>query len=240
MNDLKNEYMDLFLKRNQIIKDGEDIYRMYITIFGDYHIKKYKISIEIIKIRKMIAYCISKLNYGEKIYQNDLDNYIDNEMKTYEYELESMIQERDSILNAPIISDYRVRECKKLYYAIAKKIHPDIRIGITDELINIFKEATVAYHNNDYDKLKSIYDYVILLDDGEIDEFELEDKIEKLKQEIDRLLSEEPYILKYEYIPLKAKEDKIRELEAEIENDNKVLEQLKDKLNEFDIDKMVA
>ena len=99
----------------------------------------------------MIAYCISKLNYGEKIYQNELNNYIDNEMKTYEYELESMIQQRDSILNAPIISDYRVRECKKLYYEAKKSLlstekipEEDLEItkGEEDKIILTFQDIS--------------------------------------------------------------------------------------------------
>lgn len=69
MEDKKNNelYYNLLLRRENIIKEGRQIYIEYIRIFGDLLIERYQLLMEIAKLRKMIAFVLKNKIMGKRL-----------------------------------------------------------------------------------------------------------------------------------------------------------------------------
>ncbi len=235
MNEKKESYFNLLIRRENLIKEGDQIYIEYVKIFGELLIKRYEVLMEIAKLRKMISFCVKKRNYGENINGDELERYINLEMKIYEEELNNLIRTKKEADSCELISIYDSKKCKKLYYDIAKKIHPDLHPNITDEMLNIFNEAKEAYENDDLKTLERLYDMVLLLNEEDAEIFDIDEKINNLNNEIDELIKEEPYILKYEFTPEEMKKENIMKFKDEIESSKVILEQLQNEFDKFEI-----
>jgi len=232
----KNElYYNLLLRRENLIKDGKQIYCEYVKCFGELLIKRYEILMEIAKLRKMISFCVKKQNYGKRIKADELDSYIELEMVSYHNELNQLIQTKNDVESLGMISVFDEKKCKKLYYDIAKKIHPDLHPNVSEEMIKIFNEAKDAYENNDLPTLERLHDMVSLYNDEETIIDDIEEKITKVKNDINELETKEPYILKYEYSPEEMRLENIKRLKEEIESSQVILEHLQREFEQFEI-----
>jgi len=60
-------YKDLILERDQLSKDKVDIYYRYVKRFGQLIEDEFKLKMECIKFKKLIAYCQLCENRGEEI-----------------------------------------------------------------------------------------------------------------------------------------------------------------------------
>lgn len=232
----KNElYYNLLLRRENLIKEGKQSFIEYVSIFGELLIKRYELLMEIAKLRKMISFCIRKQNYGDTIKQEELDEYIQIEMISYQNELNNLIKTKREVEGLGEISLYAEKRAKKLYYEIAKKLHPDLHPGISSEMIQLFNEAKEAYEDNDLETLERIYDYVSLLSDDEAIILDIDKKIDELNKEIEKILNSEPYTLKFHFTPIEVQMETIDSLKEEIESSKIVLQKLEDEFNEFEV-----
>lgn len=233
---VNKEYLDLLIKRDYVLDEANGILITYQKLYGDLLIEIFEKDIEIIKYRKMIAFCAKKKNYGEVIKEDELNNYIEKMMNNYNLELENMKIKKGLIDKATETDLATVKMCKDLYYKIAKKCHPDMMDEDDIEKEKIFKKAIAAYKSHDLDTLKSLYDMVRLLEDLDNEIYDLDEKIEKITEEINLITSSNPYILKYEFTPDSIIEIKKDELKKEIKNRDDIIVDLKKKLEEFKIE----
>lgn len=230
------EYLELILRKEELEKEAINIYNNYISIYGDLLIKRYELNIDVIRIRKMISFCAKKNNYGESIKKDELDKYITDVMKSYDNELEKLKIEKEQVDNLEKIDYATCKMCKDLYYKIAKKCHPDMMNNLDNKKEEIFIKAKDAYRKYDIDTLKLLYDEVKLLNDLDNDIDDLEYKIDKITKEINDIIENNPYVLKYEYTPESIIEIKKKELNQEIDSIKKTINELNKKLKEFNIE----
>ena len=194
-------YEELLLKRDQLYREAESILISYTKEFGELTAEVFSEKIECIRLKKAIAYCQAAINRGNAISIDDMHAYLDKSMAMYKAELKSMLTENENARNSKTSSIVDVQRAKKLYRKLAKLIHPDInpRTRELPELSDLWNRIVAAYHMNDPIELSEleVLTNKIIADLGlgaaEIDIPDIDDKIQRLEDEINEIITAEPY-----------------------------------------------
>ena len=203
--ELYPKYERLLFERDRVKKDAEIYQRLYIHEFGELMTELFQKKISCIEKKKMLAFCQVHLNYGKSIDIDEMNRYIRTEMSDYRRQLEGMIHNNAVCKNIQTATQNEILLVKKLYRKIAKKIHPDLN-SITEsnsDLSELWVAVTDAYNRNDLETLEELDIQInsILREFGvEIQETEIldiQEKIRKLEQEIEEIISNDPYQYKF-------------------------------------------
>lgn len=198
-------YESLVCKKENLLKECTRLYDEYLREFGDLKIEVFSLKIDVIALKKSIAYCQAALNHGMEVNKSSMEDYIRHQMEAYKSELEDLKSERNSVGKIiATISLYEVERIKKIYRDIVKILHPDLTPLITDfpYLYNLFMKATAAYKAND---LNSLEETQVLLNkfmsENGLQSISvvienLDEKIMEIEEDIDEIVSTEPYSFK--------------------------------------------
>lgn len=232
-------YKSLILKRDKLKKLAFEYRESYYRTFGDLLKQSYQIKIECIELKKRINYCQMRLNRNEPILKTELDQYIETVMQEYYDELEKLIHHVQAAKDATSISLRDVQKIKKIYRYIAKKIHPDLHPELfeKEEVKELWNQTVIAYECNNLEELEELK---ILVDElceeqENIEIDRIDEKIEKIQAQIDKIQGTEPYIFKYILENLDEIQSTKDELNEEIEAYKKYKSQLESIFSTFDI-----
>lgn len=231
----------LLLKKDKLKKDEMIIYNEYVVTFGKLLEQCFSLQIECIKYKKIISVCQSKKNRGEDvIVLAPIEEEVNKELTSYYEELQ-LINAISSSEISQVLS-YQYMLIKKKYKQIAMSIHPDLHSEYANDcnLINLWEQAKAAYKFNNLDKLEEVEFLVAehLKNYGKepsIDIKNIKEKISKVEREIDYIVSHEPYKFKLILDDPLAIESKKEQLKSDIERYEVYLDELLEKLNEFNI-----
>lgn len=236
-----DEYEKLLLEREQYRKDAQLYLTAYIREFGDLITDVFKEKIACIEKKKMLSFCVMYRNRGKHVDINAMQQYIQQEMATYQKQLDSMIQDNDTCKSMRAIPEKDVSKIKHIYRSIAKRLHPDIN-PITsqhDELMELWRRNVTAYQCND---LKELEELEILVDKALANLGEdrvtfsipnIDTKIESLYAEIERIRSTDPYQYKFLLEDESLVAEKKSELETELKEYQDYKIQLQEQLKQF-------
>ncbi len=223
-NDAYEIYEELLLKRDQLEREAGSIRTSYFKEFGDLITESFNLKIECIKKKKTIAYCQQAINRGGIIDMQIVNEAVEEDMELYNLELERLMNECKFAKESKFSSSEKAERARRIYRRIAKRIHPDIYPDVMEyeELIDLWQRTVAAYHMLDADELAEIEVLInrFLKDIGEgsitIDVPDIEDRIEILEQEINEILTTEPYTYTKLLEDEVAVSEKKSELRAEI------------------------
>ena len=197
------KYEELLLRRDNVRKEAFIWERQYVRIFGEKILKLFELKIRCIQKKKAIGYCQAVVNHGEKVDLKKLQKYLDTEMKDYNMQLDAMIKDHESSKKATEISEIEILEIKKIYRRLAKRLHPDInpKTNEDERLRDLWERISIAYKCNN---LADIQELEVLasaalerMEKAEIDIPDIDEKITELGEEIDKIISTDPYMFKY-------------------------------------------
>lgn len=241
-------YEEVLLRRDNLRKEAEQYHLDFIREFGDLITETFRLKVECIRKKKMISYCQKLMNMGKDINGNDLTKYIEKEMAEYEAELAEIIQDVTAARSAEMISEAEVRKIKKIYYALVKLIHPDMHPELADDaqLREYWDRIVTAYRHNELDEITELDALVRMYLSGhgisteDVNIEDIEDKIIRVEDEIEEILSTNPYL----YRLLLSDEDEIKakkqEYRDEISSYEKYSEELDRVLDTFEIKEMLS
>lgn len=217
------EYEELLLRRDQLCREAGSYATAYKAEFGDMLTENFKLKVECIKKKKTISYCRRRMNRGLPIDAERMNSEIDNEMKLYYMQLKELIAETKDAKEAGNVGQYRYNRAKKIYRRLAKLIHPDINklTAENDDLKALWDRIVDAYHHSDIDELNDLEALVYkALEDLGADDFEpdfsnIEERIERVEQQINEILNTEPYIYGELLNDEEKKKEYIEQLKAE-------------------------
>ena len=228
------EYEDLLLRRDRIIKECDSIVIAYTLEFGEMTRRSFELKIECIRKKKSIAYCQRQINRGLNIDTDAMNDMIEHEMAAYYDELQEIIERNNMAKDSETVDEYRIQRARKIYRRLAKKLHPDInaRTAENGTLRNLWEQVVLAYRMSDIEALEDLEALVRkamdeLGEEGfEYDTANLEERIERLEAQIADILSTEPYTYREILRDDEKRAAKKQELEDEIAEYEKYLEEL--------------
>ncbi|MCF0136702.1 MAG: hypothetical protein HUJ69_09850 [Lachnospiraceae bacterium] len=218
-------YEELLLQRDQLEKEAYRHQLAYTREFGDLAIECFQLKIDCIALKKSIAFCIAAKNRGEKPDLAALSELLLRQMAAYTKQLDDMVNEQKAARGGRPLAPYEVSEIKKIYRRIAKMLHPDISplTEMYPELGELFQRVMIAYQCNDLQELRNLEVLINkVLSDYDIETVNMAipnvaERILELENEIEQILTTEPYIYKYLFedeFKIQIKKD---ELKKEIE-----------------------
>lgn len=234
-------YEELLLQRDQLEKEAYGYQQQYTREFGDLTVEAFQLKVDCISLKKSIAFCIAAKNRGDKPDVVKLAEYLALQMAAYRNQLEEMIAERDAAQKGKPISIYELGEIKKIYRRIAKLLHPDISTLTEDypELGELFGRVMIAYQCNDLQELRDLEILINkALEDNGIESMniiipDVAQRILDLENEIEQILSTEPYLYKELFADAFRMQAKKEELEKEIDEYKAYKTQLEAQLREL-------
>lgn len=234
-------FKNLILKRDKLKKDEMNAYIKYVKTFGELLEKRFSLQIECIKNKKIISICQAKKNRGEDaVFLSLVEEEVNKELKEYYEELQTIRE--ISREKAQPISEYELMLIKKKYKRIAMSIHPDLHSENANDsgLSEIWEKVKSAYKCNNLQALEEAEILVAeyLRKHGEeiiVDIENIKEKIYKIENEIDMIVSNDPYKFKFILDDPLAIERKKEELEAAIEEYQAYSDELAEKLSEFNL-----
>ncbi|MBR2677745.1 MAG: hypothetical protein IKE28_12685 [Solobacterium sp.] len=241
-------YEELLLKRENLRKEGKQFYVSYLQMFGELMTESFQKKIECIRKKKMIAFCQRCLNQGKDINSIELNRFIQAEMKSYEEDLKQMAESVKAAAKAKTLSSDAIWRIKEIYYGLARKIHPDMHPELEDDstLQDYWNQIVIAYQHNQLDELEELevmvnaYLEKCHANTEELVIIDVENKIKRIEQEVEQILSKKPYTYRFILEDKKKQEEQQRALQKEIEEYTQYSLELDDVLKSFPIKEMFA
>lgn len=242
------EYEEALLRRDNLKKEAEQAHMQFIMEFGDLIERSFTLKVECIRKKKEIGYCQRLANQGKRINSGDLTNYIETAMREYYSELRAVADDVKRAKESKRISQAELRKIKEIYYRLAKLIHPDMHPELEDDdvIMDYWHRISIAYQHNNLKEIEELEALVKfhLEQNGkgtsEIDIPDIEDKIREVEEEIDEIISNNPYLYKLLLRSKTAIKEKRQEYLDEIESYRKYSEQLDEVLAGFEIEEMMS
>ena len=234
-------YEALLLERDQVRKEAGQIWTAYMGLFGHLITRIYEEKVECVKHKKALSYCQMAINRGGKLNSAELQAYLEEEMAAYQANLEQLLKDYDACKNAGLSTAYEVQRSKTLYRRLAKKLHPDINpeTAKNETLKELWQRVMTAYAHNDVKELAELEVLVgkVLREIGageiRIDIPDIEEKIDALREEIEKIRSTEPYTYKELTNSQEKTDEKLLALESELETYRKYRGELEQALQEM-------
>ncbi len=235
------EYEELLLRRDQLLRESGSYMTAYTQEFGDLITANFELKVECIKKKKTISYCRRRMNRGLAIDTTRMQAEIDQEMTLYYTQLREMLDDTERAKKAGTISEYRLSRAKKIYRRLTKILHPDInkKTAENKNLMELWTRIAEAYQKSDVDELDDLEVLVRrAMEEMGDDSFELnlddiETRIERLENQINEILTTEPYIYGEILCDEEKKQAYKEQLQAEHDDYEQYLESLTKALDEM-------
>ena len=242
------KYEEVLLRRDNLRKEAEHFHMEYIRVFGDLITRSFEMKIGCIRKKKMIAYCQRQINMGKKIDAAHLNNYIEQEMAEYQKELADMISDVKAVRDSKKISESDYAKIKKIYYKLVRMIHPDLHPELEDDetIKEYWQRIVIAYT---YNQLKELEELELLVtahlekngaDTAEIQVDDLDGKIKSVEEEINTIISTNPYLYKLLLNDETEKQRRKQEYLDEIASYEMYSEQLEEVLGTFNVERKLS
>lgn len=210
----------------------ENIKTKYTILFGGLEYRLYTAYCEYLRLRRKKDMIQAKKNREEKINIKAIEADLDNEFIEYKRKLDEKISEVNNALERSklkALSKDETNEMKKLYRVIVKKLHPDLNPKITEAEKELFYRATECHKHGDLTAIRIIFEIVgseevkdetttSPTDSLEKEATRLETLVKSVQKDIEKIKSTEPYIWQVYLYDENKKNEKLNELEREIEN----------------------
>lgn len=238
---LLRDYEDLLLKRDEYLKQAGSYQTGYIKEFGAQITENFELKVACIREKKTINYCRRRINRGLAVDVTRMQSEVDEEMQLYYTQLRDLEKATEAAEKSKNVDEFRLSRSKKIYRRLAKQLHPDInkKTETNETLQELWERVVNAYNHSNVDELEELEVLVrkALRELGEdafsVDAANLERRIERTERAINDILTTEPYTYGALLADEERKEEFRRELQAEHEDYEQYLSELRKALEEI-------
>lgn len=218
-----SRYEELLLRRDRLRKEAHINHGLYVKEFGDLHLQIFEKQVACIRKKKLIAYYQAAINRGGAINQAEIDAMLQREMEEYQKQLDAMAEENDAAKKLSRITDLDLLKIRRIYRRLAKQLHPDINPKTTEipQLMDLWNAIMTAYTCNNLADMEELEVMVknaletLKIGSYEIEIPDLDAKIRAVEDDIERIISTDPYQYKFLLSNPKAVEEKKKVLKEQ-------------------------
>lgn len=156
---LKEGYIKLLNDKDVLLTWGKpQLEALYATKIGALQLEQLKLQLAIKALKRKIELVYQYINRNEHPDFIYIELTIAQELALVE---KKIMQQSAEITQAKILlthlsSPERSAELRKIFRKVAKSLHPDINVNITDEQLEIWYKIKDAYNTGDLERLKAL------------------------------------------------------------------------------------
>lgn len=244
---MRTELSMLLLERDELqFVICKNIETEYMLKLGSIEYKAYEAQCVALRLKRKIELIQAKKNRQEEVTISAIEEALDHEFAEYQKRLNEQIGKMNDALKrsrAKVLSYEESKELKMLYRKIVKALHPDINPDASEAQANLFDNAVQAYKNGDLETLRIIGEMVgnNPLPEQHLDAMtylskekeRLQALLKSIRDSIEQIKSDYPYILKEILDDSKKTEQKKQELENNLSQYNELISIYKAKIEEM-------
>lgn len=155
----KELYLTLVLKLQELTDTVKpNLEALYAVKIGHKELDLLQKQAEVAGLKYKMELLIACINRQEQINIDDIEQMVQLKLTDYYNEIN---REAERIENAQIrldqlISPSETAEMKKLYYEVAKMLHPDVNPSLSDEQKQLWNVISEAYKNGDFQTIRNV------------------------------------------------------------------------------------
>jgi predicted ATP-dependent endonuclease of OLD family len=156
---LREELAHLFTTEHELLQIVKpNLLALYQQKIGAWEIGALQVEIELRRTRRRLEMAQAAVNRGEAPDWTAIDGQLELEFLAWQQKLKeaaarlTAAEERMKHLLPP----EKDRELKKLYYALVKKLHPDVNPELTEDQRRLWLRVRDAYEAGDLDELRAL------------------------------------------------------------------------------------
>ncbi|MFM2136257.1 MAG: hypothetical protein RL021_1657 [Bacteroidota bacterium] len=160
----------------------------YLQLVGSAHLGLLQLRLEAFELKRKSEMIRSYVNRGEEVLIEVIDTLLSAEMKAEREKIEAearRIQAAQSFFGSPVLTDKQSAELKKLYYELARILHPDLNPEQTAERAELWLQVAEAYRNGDLERLRVLQ--LLAQENASPADASVATGLEELKSKVERL-----------------------------------------------------
>ncbi len=207
---LREEFASLLTEAEHLIHTVKpNLLALYQTKIGVWELRLLQAQFKVVRLRRQIELAQAYINRGERPNLAAIECAIETEFLAWITKLEEAarrLQDSENRLQH-LLSPEDDRELKKLYYAIVKRLHPDVNPNVTADQRRLWLRAQAAYEHGDLPELRALallvernapIPPVKSLDNLRRDQRILEKQIAAALETVERIESQPPFTLQHQ------------------------------------------
>lgn len=207
---MRVELSMLILEKDHLqLIEYKNLEMQYMLEFGMLEYQTYKLQCKMLRLKRKMELIQMRRNRQEEIDFDAIEDQLEREFEEYQTLLNEKINQMNGAMlrnRAEFLSEQETKELKRLYRIIVKQLHPDFNEDLREAQKELFYKAVFAYETGDLESLQMIAQ---MLDSQKEPEQEnslqslqrekehLEQMIAKVNAQIEQLVSQFPFTVKY-------------------------------------------
>ena len=204
---LREEFASLLTEVEHLLHTVKpNLLALYQTKIGVWELRLLQAQFKVARLRRQIELAQAYINRGERPDLAAIECTIETEFLVWVTKLEEAsrrLQDAENRLKH-LLSPEDDRELKKIYYAIVKRLHPDVNSNVTADQRRLWFRAQAAYEHGDLSELRALALLVERnapvppaksLDNLRRDQKILEEQIATALETVERIESQPPFTL---------------------------------------------
>lgn len=188
----RENYTALVEEYTQLINVvGPNLESIYMMKLGRKEHALFSCRIEIQRLKREISLFQTAVNRNESISVETVNKIIEKEFAEYRQQLEAQQEKLRAAqihFSAEKWSDEEVREFKKIYHNIVRKLHPDLNPHLPEGAKQLWHRIQTAYKNNCWSEFFILADAVDEMQTGRDDYVGQIDSLASLREELEKIL----------------------------------------------------
>jgi hypothetical protein len=163
----------------------------YMLKLGKKEYELFSCQVEVLRLKREISLFQAARNRGEIITEEEVAKIIKEEFSEYQQLLEKQkanLEFARMYIGAEKLSPEEIKELKKLYHDIVRKLHPDLNPDLPDEAAVLWERVQAAYQMNEWQELYLLAEMVEELLEGKKDPVEAINSLVQMQEETAKIL----------------------------------------------------
>jgi len=183
----RSELVALISEKEQLAcKELPALKTQYDAFIGKYQHKLLQLQIETLRIRRMLELIIQAENQQKKPDIKAINQQLEKELKEWNQKIADLSAEINSAQKklANLLTNEESNRIKKSYRELVKKLHPDLGMIQTPEIVQLWHRAQHYYKYGDYEGLENL----LIIAESLTAQLPVFDREEELQNELKRVV----------------------------------------------------
>jgi hypothetical protein len=156
---LREELVRLLTEEHSLLTVVKpNLLALYQTKLGAWEMRALTTQINMLRTRRRLEMVQAAINQGESPDPEHIETLLESEFASWQQQLREATErfEAARLRMAHLLTDEESKELKKLYYSLAKQLHPDVQPNLSEDQRRLWLRVQLAYEHSDLEELKAL------------------------------------------------------------------------------------